>query len=387
MPQFVRDETGKFVVAGNGVAAEATAFYALVVQSDNDFYATVVATSPSCPVPDLLADVTSSQYPPTKLYGLRGIADLYASANLDIAKEAKCADYRARLSALRDTTLKQPEPWVDLESRYREQHAPLCMPASEISCLGQLQPAQQRSAYVEVRPSPLGTENFKVELDTLKGISEYLEALGKLAANPNSRVDDNLTKAVEKLEQVQGYVDAKWVTDEIKEKQKAVGGLLATLKELRDSSKQATKIRQMLMEKSESIAASLEDLADRSDRTYREVYLQSVSLRATRLKNYLEMQSAGQTLADRQIAMTQYHKDALILRGAMLLKTDETAQAADASPTGIALRGVIAAQEKLIEAINNPDDKQRAEIAANSLRNFRNVLKGLYGVLGAFGVL
>lgn len=381
-PVWVRSETGKFVEAGNKVAAEANAFYSLVVESDNHFYATVIATSPTCPVPDLVASSAGAQYPKTKLYNSKGIAELYAEADVDFAAQALCRDYRTKLDRLRDAKLKQTESWLQLEERYRQQEAPLCMPASEISCVNQLQPAHRSKAYIEIQPSPLGAENFRVEIDTVKALSEYLEALRMLAKDPSSRVDDNLANVVEKLEHVQGYVGAKWVTDEIKEKQKVVGGLLATLKELRDSAQQAKKIEQTLEQRSESVAASIADLAARSDRTYRELYLLSVNARTTRLKNYLDMQSVGQTLADRQIAMTQYQKDALILRGSGDL-TDTDGE----SPTGIALRGVIEAQSALIKSIKEPNEKQKAEIAAASLRNFRNVLKGLYGVLGSFGVL
>lgn len=381
---YTRQETGKFASAGSKVVAEASAFYSIAVQSDNEFYATVVATSPSCPVPDLLANTDKWRFPPAKLYGAMGIAEIYAQAGVDIAAETTCGSYLARLDKLRG---KNQESWAALEARYREQLAPLCMASDEIRCVQALPPDRQRMGFVEISPSPIGIERFSVELQTLKGVAEYLDALGNLAKDPDSRVDVNLKNAIEKLEETQKYFEVELITKEIKEKQEAVGGLLNTLRNLYLSSKQAREIKQTLNEKSDDIASSLEKLAVLSDRTYQEIFVASVDLRVTRAKNYLEMSTEGQSLADRQIAMSQYMKDAKLWRAAQNLKTTENGIEHFNSPTGTALRGVVDAQENLIRAINTPNKEQKAEIAALSLKNFRNVLKGLYGVLGAFGVM
>ena len=375
---FIRQETAGFVSAANKVVSESKAFYAATVQSDNDFYATVVATSANCPVPDLLSGKGAPVFPSVTVYYEKGIAELYSSSGLNFDTEPACADYRKILQPL-----DKGESWNSAEVRHRRS-AGLCMPAVESACLAKLPAGIRPQAGRSFQPVPLSIEAFTVEFETLEAVGEYLAALEKLSKDPTSNVDEHLAKAIKKLEEVQGYVNEEWIDDDVKKKQEAVGGLLATLRELYKSKKQAKAIVKLLDQKSGEIKDNLDVLARRSDATYKQIYLFSTELRVTVLKNYLERPGAPQSFSDRQKAIEQYRSDALLLRTANEVRKKA---GAEVSPTGEALRGVIKAQGELMDHIKNPGDKQKAEIAALSRKNFANVLKGFYGVLGAFGAL
>ena len=376
---FIRGETAGFVTAANKVVGESKAFYTATVQSDNDFYAIVVATSPSCPVPDLVSGTGVPRFPEVAVYFNKGIAELYEENSLNFDGEAACSSYRSSLMPF-----KAKDSWAAAEERYRRAKAGLCMPKVERDCLASLPAGLRPQAARTFQPVPLGIEAFAVELATLEAISEYLAALEKLSKDPTSQVDEHLAKAVEKVEEIQGYLKQDWIDADLKKRQTAVGGLLSTLRELYKSAKQAKKIVDELDKRSGEISSQLAQLAQLSDATYKQLFMFSTELRVTRLKNYLERTETLQSFSDRQKAIEQYRNDALILRSAY---EGQAKAGAEVSPTGVALRGVIKAQDDLIASIKNPTDKQKAQIAALSRKNFASVLKGFYGVLGAFGVL